>query len=140
MEIGGEKRGDRVQVIDFEHPERNRFVVVNQFTVQGSKQPRRPDLVCFINGLPVAVIELKNPANAQADIWAAFNQLQTYKEEIADLFVANEALVISDGLNARIGSLTANRERFLPWRTIRTRRKPPTISAPGPISPGAAVI
>jgi len=127
VEIGGEKRGDRVQVIDFERPERNRFVVVNQFTVQGTKQPRRPDLVCFINGLPVAVIELKNPANAQADIWAAFNQLQTYKEEIADLFVANEALVVSDGLNARIGSLTANRERFLPWRTIRNENDRPLL-------------
>jgi HsdR family type I site-specific deoxyribonuclease len=127
VEIAGEKRGDRVQVIDFEHPERNRFVVVNQFTVQGSKQPRRPDLVCFINGLPVAVIELKNPANEQADIWAAFNQLQTYKDEIADLFVNNEALVISDGLNARIGSLTANRERFLPWRTLKSENDRPLL-------------
>jgi type I restriction enzyme R subunit len=127
VEIDGEKRGDRVQVIDFEHPERNRFVVVNQFTIQGTKQPRRPDLVCFINGLPVAVIELKNPANQQTDIWAAFNQLQTYKEEIADLFTANEALVISDGLHARIGSLTANRERFLPWRTIKSENDRPLL-------------
>jgi type I restriction enzyme R subunit len=127
VEIDGEKRGDRVQVIDFEHPERNRFVVINQFTVQGTKQPRRPDLVCFINGLPVAVIELKNPANQQADIWAAYNQLQTYKEEIADLFVANEALVISDGLHARIGSLTASRERFLPWRTVKSENDRPLL-------------
>lgn len=66
VEQGGVKRGDRVRLVDFEHPQANRFLVVNQFTVQGSKQPRRPDLVCFINGLPIAVIELKNPASAQA--------------------------------------------------------------------------
>jgi type I restriction enzyme R subunit len=73
------------------------------------------------------VIELKNPANEQADIWAAFNQLQTYKDEIADLFVNNEALVISDGLHARIGSLTANRERFLPWRTLKSENDRPLL-------------
>jgi type I restriction enzyme R subunit len=118
VEQNGDKRGDRVRLVDFEQPERNRFLVVNQYTVQGTKQPRRPDLVCFINGLPIAVIELKNLTSEQGDIWAAFNQLETYKAEIPDLFVFNEALVISDGLHARVGSLTANRERFLPWRTI----------------------
>ena len=123
----GEKRGDRVRLIDFETPERNRFLVVNQYTVQGTRQPRRPDLVCFINGLPIAVIELKNPAVEQADIWSAFNQLQTYKEEIADLFVFNEALVVSDGLNARVGSMTADRERFLPWRTLRNEDDRPLL-------------
>ena len=121
------KRGDRVRLIDFEHPENNRFLVVNQYTVQGIKQPRRPDLVCFINGLPIAVIELKNPAAEQADIWSAFNQLETYKAEIADLFVFNEALVISDGLHARVGSLTADRERFLPWRTLRNENDRPLL-------------
>jgi type I restriction enzyme R subunit len=95
--------------------------------VQGTRQPRRPDLVCFINGLPIAVFELKNPAVEQADIWSAFNQLQTYKDEIADLFVFNEALVISDGLNARVGSLTADRERFLPWRTLRNENDRPLL-------------
>ena len=119
VEQGGVKRGDRVRLVDFERPEANNFLVVNQYTVQGTKQPRRPDLVCFINGLPIAVIELKNPAAEQADIWSAFNQIDAYKTEIADLFVFNEALVISDGLHARVGSLTADRERFLPWRTIR---------------------
>lgn len=83
----GENRGDRVRLIDFATPERNHYLVVNQYTVQGTRQPRRPDLVCFINGLPIAVIELKNPAAEEADIWSAFNQLQTYKEQIADLFV-----------------------------------------------------
>ncbi|MBU0594213.1 MAG: type I restriction endonuclease subunit R [Gammaproteobacteria bacterium] len=123
----GEKRGDRVRLIDFEHPDQNRFLVVNQFTVQGTKQPRRPDLVCFINGIPIAVIELKNPALAQADIWSAFNQLETYKAEITDLFVFNEALVISDGLHARVGSLTADRERFMPWRTLRNENDRPLL-------------
>ncbi len=121
------KRGDRVRLMDFEQPENNRFLVVNQFTIQGIKQPRRPDLVCFINGLPIAVLELKNPATEQADIWSAFNQLETYKAEIAELFVFNEALVISDGLLARVGSLTADRERFMPWRTVRSENDKPLL-------------
>jgi type I restriction enzyme R subunit len=127
VERDGAKRGDRVRLMDFEQPGNNRFLVVNQFTIQGTKQPRRPDLVCFINGLPVAVIELKNPAAEQADIWAAFNQLETYKAEIADLFLFNEALVISDGLLARVGSLTADRERFQPWRTVRNENDKPLL-------------
>lgn len=127
VEKGGEKRGDRVRLIDFEHPEQNHFLVVNQYTVQGTKQPRRPDLVCFINGIPIAVIELKNTASEQADIWSAFNQLETYKAEITDLFVFNEALVISDGLHARVGSLTADRERYLPWRTLRNENDRPLL-------------
>ncbi|MCB1599967.1 MAG: type I restriction endonuclease subunit R [Rhodanobacteraceae bacterium] len=127
VEQDGHKRGDRVRLVDFEHPQANRWLVVNQFTVQGSKQPRRPDLVCFVNGLPIAVIELKNPAAEQADIWSAFNQLDAYKAEIADLFVFNEALVISDGLHARVGSLTADRERFLPWRTVRNENDRPLL-------------
>lgn len=126
-EIDGEMRGDRVRLIDFEHKEMNRYLVVNQFTVQGVKQPRRPDIVVFINGLPIAVIELKNPISEQADIWSAYEQLQTYKEEIADLFVFNEALVISDGFNARVGSLTATNEWFLPWRTIRNEDDKPLL-------------
>lgn len=121
------KRGDRVRLIDFTQPQNNQFLVVNQFTVQGSKQLRRPDLVCFVNGLPIAVVELKNLADEQTDIWAAFQQLQTYKEEIADLFVCNQALVISDGLHARVGSLTADRERFLPWRTVRDENDRPLL-------------
>ena len=124
---GGEggKKTDYVQLIDFNRIENNQFLVVNQYTITGSKGCRRPDVIVFINGLPLAVIELKNPADSQADIWSAYQQLQTYKDELSDLFIFNEALVISDGLNARIGSLTANKERFLPWRTIDNENDKP---------------
>lgn len=118
---------DHVQLIDFHNVERNQFLAVNQFTIQGSKQLRRPDIVVFINGLPIAVIELKNPADINADVWKAYDQLQTYKDEIPELFVCNEALVVSDGLTARIGSLTANKERFLPWRTLRNEDDKPLL-------------
>lgn len=118
---------DLVRLLDFAFPDANDFCVANQFTVQGSKQPRRPDVVAFINGLPVAVIELKNPADEQADIWDAWNQLQTYKDEIPDLFAANTALVISDGFNARLGSLTADQERFMRWRTVKDENDKPLL-------------
>jgi len=107
-----------VQVIDFESPENNDFVAVNQFTVVENSRERRPDIVLFVNGLPLAVIELKNPADETATLLSAFNQLETYKRDIPSLFTYNEALVISDGVQARIGTLTARREWFLPWRTI----------------------
>ena len=105
----------------------NRFVVVNQFTLTGTKNPRRPDIVCFINGIPFAVLELKSPSDENVDIWDAFNQLQTYKDEISDLFIFNEALVISDGYTARVGSLTADQERFMPWRTIQNEEDRPVL-------------
>ena len=124
---GDETITDHVQLIDFHTVEHNQFLVVNQFTVQGSKQLRRPDIVVFINGLPISVIELKNPADINADVWKAYDQLQTYKDEIPDVFVCNEALVVSDGLTARIGSLTANKERFLPWRTLRNEDDKPLL-------------
>ncbi|MEZ5646649.1 MAG: type I restriction endonuclease subunit R [Burkholderiaceae bacterium] len=124
---GEGKKSDLVNLIDFAHPTNNEFLVVNQFTVAGTKQPRRPDLVVFVNGLPMAVIELKNPANEQTDIWDAFNQLQTYKDEAADLFNCNAALVISDGFTARVGSLTADAERMLPWRTIADENDRPRL-------------
>ena len=114
----GETRGDRVRLIDFDDVARNDWLAVNQFSVQGRKHNRRPDLVLFINGLPLVVLELKNPGDESADIWAAFNQLQAYKEDIPDLFIANALLVISDGIEARMGSLTAAPERFMAWRTI----------------------
>ncbi len=125
--VGDEKKTDLVHLIDFANPQHNEFLVINQFTVTGTKQPRRPDLVAFINGLPLAVIELKNPANEQTDVWDAFNQLQTYKDEISDLFNSNEALVVSDGWTARVGSLTANAERMLPWRTIANEDDRPQL-------------
>ncbi|AKB24822.1 Type I restriction-modification system, restriction subunit R [Methanosarcina sp. MTP4] len=118
---------DRAFLIDFENLTNNRFLAVNQFTIQGTKQPRRPDIVCFINGLPIAVLELKSPKDENVDIWDAFNQLQTYKDEISDLFVFNEALVISDGYNARVGALTANQERFSPWRAVKNEDDKPLL-------------
>ncbi|AKB60824.1 type I restriction endonuclease subunit R [Methanosarcina mazei] len=118
---------DRAFLIDFENIANNRFLAVNQFTIQGTKQPRRPDVVCFINGLPIAVLELKSPNDENIDIWDAFNQLQTYKDEISDLFVFNEALVVSDGYNARIGALTANQERFSPWRAVKNEDDKPLL-------------
>ncbi|BFI65202.1 DEAD/DEAH box helicase [Yersinia pseudotuberculosis] len=126
------KRDDKVihdtaLLIDFNHLENNRFTVVNQVAISGTKQLRRPDVICYINGLPIAVIELKSPSDVNADIWAAFNQLQTYKNEISDLFICNEALVISDGYNARIGSLTADEERYLPWKTINNEDDKPLL-------------
>lgn len=115
------------QLMDFTTPNNNEFLIVNQFTITGTKGNRRPDVVVFINGLPISVIELKNPADEHADIWNAFNQLQTYKDEISDLFVFNEALIVSDGWTARVGSLTANKERFLPWKTVATENDRPLL-------------
>ncbi len=114
----GKLVSDSVRLFDFENPDNNDWLVVNQFTVLEEHHERRPDLVVFVNGLPLAVFELKNAADANATIWSAFNQLQTYKQQIPSLMLYNEALVISDGLEARIGSLSADRERFMPWKTI----------------------
>lgn len=118
---------DKALLMDFSRTSNNCFTVVNQVAIQGMKQVRRPDVIGYINGLPVAVIELKSPSDANADIWAAFNQLQTYKNELSDLFICNEALVISDGYNARIGSLTADEERYLPWKTISNEDDKPLL-------------
>ena len=109
---------DPVRVVDFDVLENNDWLVVNQLTVSEGGHNRRPDVVVFLNGLPVAVLELKNAASENATIWSAFQQLQTYKQELPSLFVFNELLVVSDGLEARIGTLSSNKERFLPWRTI----------------------
>ena len=125
----GEDNHDYARLIDFDNTDNNQFLVVNQFTLIGSKGSsyvrRRPDVIVFINGLPLAVLELKNPADSNADIWSAYQQIQTYKEEIPDLFTFNEAVVISDGLNARVGSLTANKERFMAWRTVSNEHDRP---------------
>jgi type I restriction enzyme R subunit len=109
---------DYVRLVDFDDPGNNDWMAVNQFTVIQDKNNRRPDIVVFVNGLPLGVIELKNLADENATIKDAFNQLQTYKKDIPGLFPYNEALVISDGLEARIGTLTAGREWFMPWRTV----------------------
>jgi type I restriction enzyme, R subunit len=110
--------GDQVRLIDFDDPNANDWLAVNQYTVIENKANRRPDVVIFINGLPLGVIELKNPGDENATLDGAFKQLQTYKAQISSLFRTNAALVISDGIAARIGSLTADRERFMPWRTV----------------------
>ncbi len=114
----GSRRYEIVKVMDFDDPAANEFLAVNQFTVVENQHERRPDVVLFINGLPIAVMELKNAATENATVWSAFNQLQTYKMQIPSLFSFNEAMVISDGVQARIGTLTADREWFMPWRTI----------------------
>ena len=113
----GTVRGERVRLVDFDTPENNDWLAVNQFTVVETSE-RRPDILLFINGLPLAIIELKNPTDEKATVLTAFRQIQTYKQEIPTLFTYNEAIVISDGLETRIGSLTADTEWFLPWRTI----------------------
>lgn len=122
----GNEVGDRVFLVDFKQPDNNDWLAVRQFSVDGvahgEKDNRRPDIVVFLNGLPIVVIELKNPAKEDADVWSAYNQIQTYKNVISDLFVFNEALIISDGTVARLGSLTADQERFMFWRSIDGER------------------
>src|SRR5579864_5414424 len=93
--------GDQVYLVDFSYPSNNDWLAINQFSIRGPHNTRRPDIIVFLNGLPVAVLELKNPADEEADIWKAFDQLQTYKEQIPDLFNTNEILIISDGVTAR---------------------------------------
>ena len=114
----GRVHGAQVRVLDYGDPDGNDWLAVNQFTVVENKHERRPDIVLFVNGLPLGVIELKNPADENATIWTAFQQLQTYKAEIPSLFTFNAALVVSDGLEARIGALNAGQEWFKPWRTF----------------------
>ncbi|MDE2683926.1 MAG: type I restriction endonuclease subunit R, partial [Chloroflexota bacterium] len=117
----GSIRGQQAPVIDFDNPANNDWLAVNQFTITetagGNRNTRRPDVVLFLNGLPLGVIELKNPADADATIWTAWQQLQTYQAELPSLFSMNEVLMVSDGLAARIGALGAGQEWFKPWRT-----------------------
>jgi type I restriction enzyme R subunit len=114
----GETRGDFVRLVDWHNTAANEWLAVQQFTIKGPRHTRRPDIILFINGLPLVLVELKNPADVNADIWKAFDQIQTYKAQIADVFTYNELLVISDGTDARMGSLSADAERFMQWRTI----------------------
>ncbi len=114
----GSIKGDKARLVDFADAEGNDWLAVNQYTVIESQHNRRPDIVVFVNGLPLGVIELKNAADEDATIWSAYAQLQTYKAEIPSLLHYNAVLLVSDGLHARIGSLTANQEWFKVWRTI----------------------
>ena len=124
----GDLSYEPVRVIDFDNPAQNDWLVVNQFTISEYGRTRRPDIVVFVNGLPLAVFELKNATSENATIWSAFQQLQTYKHEVPSFFVFNEIMVISDGLQARLGTLSSESERFLPWRTIEGEElAPPTM-------------
>ncbi len=114
----GAVRGGQARVLDFDALATNDWLAVNQFTVVENKHERRPDVVLFVNGLPLGVIELKNPTDEDATVWTAWQQLQTYKAELPGLFAMNAALIVSDGVEARIGTLTSGREWFKPWRTI----------------------
>jgi type I restriction enzyme R subunit len=119
--LDGSIAGTQARVLDFDDPENNDWLAVNQFTVAEGQYMRRPDVVLFVNGLPLAVIELKNPADENATIWSAYQQLQTYQAQIPSLFATNAALIVSDGVQARIGTLGAGKEWFKPWRTITGR-------------------
>jgi type I restriction enzyme R subunit len=132
----GEEKTRRISLVDFDNPDNNDWLAVNQFTVQGENNLRRPDIVLFCNGIPVVVIELKNPTDIDADIWDAFNQLQLYKEQIPRLFYTNVVLSIDDGADARMGSLTADTERFLRWRSVDGETRDPY----GAFAPGRTLI
>ncbi len=121
----GSIAGDHVRLVDFDEVLANDWLVVKQFTVIEGQHNRRPDIVVFLNGLPLAVIELKNAADEEATIWGAYAQLQTYKAQIPSLLQYGAVLVVSDGLQARVGSLTANQEWFKVWRTIEGERDAP---------------
>jgi type I restriction enzyme R subunit len=116
--VDGSTKNDKAWLVDFSDVRANDWLAVNQFTVIEGQHNRRPDIVVFVNGLPLGLIELKNAADEDATIWSAYAQLQTYKAEISSLLHYNAALVVSDGLQARMGSLTANQEWFKVWRTI----------------------
>ncbi|HDQ72999.1 MAG TPA: type I restriction endonuclease subunit R, partial [Chloroflexi bacterium] len=122
--LTGDTKHDKIWLLDFDQPRRNDWLAVNQFTVTGvnprsqARTHRRPDIVLFVNGLPLVIIELKNPADENATLRTAYNQLQTYKDDVAQLFSTNAALVVADGTDARMGTLTGGFEWFKPWRTV----------------------
>ena len=124
----GETRGDFVRLMDFSDVAVNEWLAVNQFSIKGPKHTRRPDIILFVNGLPLVLMELKNPADVKADVWQAYDQIQTYKEQIPDLFDYNEVLVITDGSEALMGSLSSSAERFMAWRTIDGITLDPLVS------------
>lgn len=116
--VDGQERGDRVFLVDFENPSHNEFLVVNQFTIVESGVNKRPDIILFVNGLPLVVIELKNAVNEKTTVGAAFRQIETYKAMIPSLFTFNSFSVISDGLEAKAGSISAGLSRFMAWKSI----------------------
>jgi len=125
----GENRNRRAALIDFEHPKRNDFLLVRQLTIATQGRPIRPDLVLFVNGLPLFVIELKDPTNAAATLDGAIDQLAGYRDRLPELFVPNVGLAVSDGLLTRVGSVTAGPQRFMPWRSERASEGQPTLNA-----------
>ena len=135
----GEVKHDIVRVVDFNSPRNNDFAAVNQLTVLQGDYNRRPDIVLFVNGLPLVVIELKNVADAKADLTAAYQQIQTYKREISDLFRFNELCVTSDGLEAEMGTITSPLERMMPWKTIDGEEEAGNIPALGVLLRGVCM-
>ena len=121
----GSLGGYPVRVVDFHNPDNNDWVALSQLTVREGQHVRRPDILLFLNGLPIAGIELKNATDEKATIWTAYDQFQTYKHQIPSLYVHNALLCISDGMEARVGSITSPPERFLPWRTIEGEKPAP---------------
>ena len=120
----GEQKIEMARLVDFEQMKNNRFVAVNQLEIRSRKGGKRiPDIIGFVNGLPLVVFELKNPLRESADLLQAFNQFETYKDEIAELFVYNQTLIISDGIAARLGSLSADFQRFTPWKVVDEKNK-----------------
>ena len=121
----GSLGGYPVRVVDFHNPDNNDWVALSQLTVREGQHVRRPDILLYLNGLPIAGIELKNATDEKATIWTAYDQFQTYKHQIPSLYVHNALLCISDGMEARVGSITSPPERFLPWRTIEGEKPAP---------------
>lgn len=117
-DAAGEIKADLVRLFDFDTPGQNEFLAINQYTVIEGEINRRPDVLLFVNGIPLVLIELKNATDVKANLKAAFQQIQTYKREIPSLFRFNELCVISDGLDARLGTVSANLERFMTWKTV----------------------
>jgi type I restriction enzyme R subunit len=113
----GKTRTDKVWLVDFETPENNEFLAVNQLTIVENHVNKRPDIVLFVNGLPLVVLEIKNAPNEKADIKAAFNQLQTYKQVIPSLFTYNAFMIVTDGWFAKAGTLSSDYSRFMEWKT-----------------------
>jgi type I restriction enzyme R subunit len=121
----GKITSDYIKILDFKNPRNNEYKAIDQFTIIENNKHRRPDIIIFINGLPLAIAELKNPSSESADLNSAYKQIQTYKEEIPTMFNYNEIIIISDGIYAEAGTLTSNKEWFLPWKTIDGKEQAP---------------